>query len=142
MRFGESARLSLGGGSVYYGSVDATPLFVMLLGELQRWGNRREEVDALLPAADRALEWIEKYGDRDGDGYVEYQRTSDRGLRNQGVERLVGLDPLRRRPPRRSPDRRLRGAGLRVRSAAGARTSPASTPTKTTPPASASVPPT
>jgi glycogen debranching enzyme len=84
MRFGESAQLSLGGGSVYYGSVDATPLFVMLLGELQRWGTRRDEVDALLPAADRALEWIETYGDRDGDGYVEYQRTSDRGLKNQG----------------------------------------------------------
>lgn len=84
MRFGESARLSLGGGSVYYGSVDATPLFVMVLGELQRWGYRPEEVDALLPAADRALAWIDEFGDRDGDGYVEYQRTSDRGLQNQG----------------------------------------------------------
>jgi glycogen debranching enzyme len=84
MRFGETAELALGGGSIYYGSIDATPLFVMLLGELQRWGNRRDEVDALLPAADRALEWIEQFGDRDGDGYVEYQRTSDRGLRNQG----------------------------------------------------------
>ena len=84
MRFGESSELSLGGGRVYYGSVDATPLFVMLLGELQRWGNRREEVDALLPAADRALGWIDEFGDRDGDGYVEYLRTSDRGLRNQG----------------------------------------------------------
>jgi glycogen debranching enzyme len=51
---------------------------------LQRWGNRREEVDALLPAADRALEWIDDFGDRDDDGYVEYLRTSDRGLRNQG----------------------------------------------------------
>jgi glycogen debranching enzyme len=84
MRFGESAELSLGGGRIYYGSVDATPLFVMLLGELQRWGNRREEVDALLPAADRALRWIDEFGDRDGDGYVEYLRTSDRGLQNQG----------------------------------------------------------
>ena len=84
MRFGESAELSLGGGRIYYGSVDATPLFVMLLGELQRWGNRREEVDALLPAADRALAWIDEFGDRDGDGYVEYQRTNDRGLENQG----------------------------------------------------------
>jgi len=84
MRFGESAELSLGGGRIYYGSVDATPLFVMLLGELQRWGNRREEVDALLPAADRALAWISEFGDRDDDGYVEYLRTSDRGLRNQG----------------------------------------------------------
>jgi glycogen debranching enzyme len=84
MRFGETASLSLGGGRVYYGTVDATPLFVMLLGELSRWGNRREEVDALLPAADRALDWITNYGDRDGDGYVEYQRTNDRGLENQG----------------------------------------------------------
>jgi glycogen debranching enzyme len=84
MRLGESAALSLGGGRIYYGSVDATPLFVMLLGELQRWGNRRAEVDALLPAADRALAWIDEFGDRDGDGYVEYVRTNDRGLENQG----------------------------------------------------------
>src|SRR3954466_7678910 len=84
MRFGETASLALGGGRVYYGTVDATPLFVMLLGELSRWGSRREEVDALLPAADAALAWINDYGDRDGDGYVEYQRTTDRGLQNQG----------------------------------------------------------
>ncbi len=84
MRFGETASLALGGGRVYYGTVDATPLFVMLIGELSRWGSRREEVDALLPAADAALQWITEYGDRDGDGYVEYQRTTDRGLQNQG----------------------------------------------------------
>ena len=84
MRFGEASSLSLGGGTIYYGTADATPLFVMLLGELRRWGLAREAVDELLPHADRAIEWIEKFGDRDGDGYVEYQRTSDRGLRNQG----------------------------------------------------------
>jgi glycogen debranching enzyme len=84
MRFGETASLTLGGGRVYYGTADATPLFVMVLGELSRWGNTRDEVDALLPAADRALDWITNYGDKDGDGYVEYQRTSDRGLQNQG----------------------------------------------------------
>lgn len=84
MRFGEASSLSLGGGAIYYGTADATPLFVMLLGELRRWGLAREAVDELLPHADRALEWIEKFGDRDGDGYIEYQRTSDRGLRNQG----------------------------------------------------------
>ena len=84
MRFGEASSLSLGGGTIYYGTADATPLFVMLLGELRRWGLAREAVDELLPHADRALEWVEKFGDRDGDGYVEYQRTSDRGLRNQG----------------------------------------------------------
>jgi len=84
MRFGEASSLSLGGGTIYYGTADATPLFVMLLGELRRWGLAREAVDELLPHADRAIEWIEHFGDRDGDGYVEYQRTSDRGLRNQG----------------------------------------------------------
>jgi glycogen debranching enzyme len=84
MRFGEAAGISLGGGTIYYGTADATPLFVMVLGELQRWGSRRGDVDALLPAADRALEWISAYGDKDGDGYVEYERASDRGLVNQG----------------------------------------------------------
>ena len=84
MRFGESSSLALGGGRVYYGTADATPLFVMLVGELTRWGSRRDEVDALIPAVDRALAWITDYGDKDGDGYVEYARTSDRGLLNQG----------------------------------------------------------
>jgi glycogen debranching enzyme len=84
MRFGEAASLSLGGGQVYYGTADATPLFVMLLGELRRWGLAGEIVDQLMPHADRAMEWIEQYGDRDGDGYVEYQRATDRGLVNQG----------------------------------------------------------
>ena len=84
MRFGEASSLSLGGGTIYYGTADATPLFVMLLGELRRWGLAREAVDELLPHADRAIEWMDKFGDRDGDGYIEYQRTSDRGLRNQG----------------------------------------------------------
>ena len=112
MRFGESAELSLGGGRIYYGSVDATPLFVMLLGELQRWGNRREEVDALLPAADRALAWIDEFGDRDGDGYVEYLRTNDRGLAEPGLEGLARLHALRRRPARRR--RRSRCARCRA----------------------------
>ncbi|MEA2844053.1 MAG: hypothetical protein QOJ69_1724, partial [Actinomycetota bacterium] len=84
MRFGEARGLSLGGGDVYYGSADSTPLFVMMLGELRRWGLAPDAVDALMPAADKAMAWIEEYGDRDGDGYVEYQRASDRGLANQG----------------------------------------------------------
>jgi len=84
MRFGDAPSLSLGGGRVYYGSADATPLFVMLLGELRRWGLAPELVDSLLPSADRAMAWISEFGDRDGDGYVEYQRSSDRGLANQG----------------------------------------------------------
>ncbi len=84
MRFGEAPSLSLGGGSIYYGTADATPLFVMLLGELRRWGLAREAVEELLPNAERALEWIERFGDADGDGYVEYHRATDRGLANQG----------------------------------------------------------
>lgn len=84
MRFGSSVRPALGAASVYYGSVDATPLFVMLLGELRRWDRADDLVPALLPHADRALAWITEFGDRDGDGYVEYERRNDAGLANQG----------------------------------------------------------
>ncbi|BBX95102.1 amylo-alpha-1,6-glucosidase [Mycobacterium lacus] len=72
------------GGSIYYGSIDATPLFVMLLAECWRWGADEAVVRSLLPAADAALTWADRYGDRDGDGFVEYQRATDRGLVNQG----------------------------------------------------------
>jgi len=76
--------LTLARGDVYYGSVDATPLFVMLLGEARRWGLDDDTLGRLLPHADRALAWIEQFGDRDGDGYVEYQRRTPDGLANQG----------------------------------------------------------
>ena len=75
---------TLTGGSTYYGSADATPLFVVLLGELSRWGLGDAELSRLLPHADRALAWMRDFGDRDGDGYIEYEKTSDRGLSNQG----------------------------------------------------------
>ncbi|MDQ1494525.1 MAG: hypothetical protein QOG69_1008 [Actinomycetota bacterium] len=84
MRFGSATTDALRGAEIYYGTVDATPLFVVLLGELRRWGLAREAVDQLLPHADRALEWIELYGDRDGDGFVEYDRMTPVGLLNQG----------------------------------------------------------
>ena len=83
VRLGVTAGLSLGG-TAYYGTVDATPLFVSLLGELSRWGLSDDIIDSLVPAADRALEWIGKYGDRDGDGFVEYLRPNTHGLVNQG----------------------------------------------------------
>ncbi len=78
-----SARL-LGGTGRYYGSVDATPLFVMLVAELTRWLGPDERLAALLPAVDRALEWIGRDGDRDGDGFVEYLRSDVHGLEHQG----------------------------------------------------------
>jgi len=84
VRLGVSSGLSLGGKSVYYGSVDATPLFVVVLGAVSRWGFAKDTIAALLPHADRALEWIRDYGDKDGDGFVEYERLNDQGLINQG----------------------------------------------------------
>jgi glycogen debranching enzyme len=87
IRHGESVSGTSGGlhGAAYYGSVDATPLFVMLLGELRRWGVLSGPLaEELLPHADRAMTWIERYGDQDGDGFVEYRRRTDRGLVNQG----------------------------------------------------------
>jgi glycogen debranching enzyme len=70
--------------SAYYGSIDSTPLFVCLLGEAVRFGLDEAELQALLPAADRALAWVSDYGDRDGDLFVEYERLSPHGLVNQG----------------------------------------------------------
>jgi glycogen debranching enzyme len=72
------------GGTAYYGTVDATPLFVVLLAEARRWGVPEDAVRALLPAADAAIRWMDEYGDRDGDGFLEYRRATDRGLVNQG----------------------------------------------------------
>lgn len=76
--------LALAGGSAYYGTVDATPLFVTLLGEARLWGLPADDIAALVPHADRALDWVQDYGDRDGDGFVEYERLNDHGLVNQG----------------------------------------------------------
>jgi glycogen debranching enzyme len=84
VRLDVSSGLALGGKSAYYGSVDATPLFVLTLGSVSRWGFAKDTITALLPHADRALEWIRDYGDKDGDGFVEYQRLNDQGLINQG----------------------------------------------------------
>jgi glycogen debranching enzyme len=83
-RLGLVTDMMLGGSNVYYGTADATSLFVMLLEQAWRWGAPKDEVTALLPHADRALEWILTDGDRDGDCFVEYRRATDRGLVNQG----------------------------------------------------------
>lgn len=74
----------LDGSNVYYGTVDATPLFVMLAAEYLRWSGDRALIDQLLPSIDRALEWMATYGDRQGDGFISYLRTREHGLANQG----------------------------------------------------------
>jgi glycogen debranching enzyme len=76
--------LALSDGDVYYGTVDATPLFVMLVHELWRWGAPLDEITRLRPAVDAALEWLAGPGDPDGDGYVEYAPPASAFLSNQG----------------------------------------------------------
>ena len=84
LRFGELARTGELPHRPYYGSVDATPLWLILFDETYRWTGDLELVRALWPNALAALEWIDRYGDRDGDGFVEYERRTKAGLLNQG----------------------------------------------------------
>ncbi len=67
----------------YYGTLDATPLYLILLSETWRWTDDATLVRSLREPAMRALEWIDRYGDRDGDGFVEYERRTPTGLENQ-----------------------------------------------------------
>jgi glycogen debranching enzyme len=84
LRRGEMARSGEIPHVPYYGSIDATPLWLVLFHEVWRWTGDLDLVHELLPSALRALEWIDRYGDLDGDGFVEYARTSEKGLVNQG----------------------------------------------------------
>jgi glycogen debranching enzyme len=68
----------------YYGSVDSTPLFLILLSETWNWTADEALVQELLPAAYKALDWLDEFGDFDRDGFVEYIRRSPKGLVNQG----------------------------------------------------------
>jgi glycogen debranching enzyme len=68
----------------YFGSVDATPWFLIVLAQYFRWTNDLGFVKELLPNAEAALTWIDEHGDLDGDGFVEYRSRSPRGLLNQG----------------------------------------------------------
>ena len=84
VRLGIDPSLAVGGEPVYYGTADATPLFVMLVDRALRWGVPIPVITELLPAVDAALEWMRTDGDKDGDGFLEYERKTDRGLTNQG----------------------------------------------------------
>ena len=84
LRVGELARTGELPHRPYYGSVDATPLWLILLDETYRWTGDLELVRSLWPNAMAALDWIDKWGDRDGDGFVEYERRTPAGLLNQG----------------------------------------------------------
>jgi glycogen debranching enzyme len=84
MRGGEMAALREVPFAQYYGSVDATPLFVLLAGLYVERSGDDETLKELWPAIEAALRWIDGAGDPDRDGFVEYQRASEQGLANQG----------------------------------------------------------
>jgi glycogen debranching enzyme len=83
LRRGEMTRAGEAPHSPYYGTIDATPLFLILLHETWRWTGSEALLEELYPAAEKALAWIERRLDRD-DGLLRYMRTHTRGLENQG----------------------------------------------------------
>ncbi|MGZ8244343.1 amylo-alpha-1,6-glucosidase [Methylomagnum sp.] len=83
-RSGEMATLGEIPFGRYYGTVDATPLFVILAGHYYRRTSDRDFIRTIWPNIERALAWIDNYGDSDGDGFVEYARHSENGLVQQG----------------------------------------------------------
>ena len=84
IRFGELTHFGERPHSPYFGTADATPLFLVVLDEYERWSGDADLVRELEPAARAALAWIDEHGDGDGDGYVEYaRRNEETGLENQ-----------------------------------------------------------
>ena len=83
-RLGEMARLGEVPFGRYYGTVDATPLFVVLAAACYERTGERALAAELWPHIEAALAWMETYGDADGDGFIEYQRKTPGGLDNQG----------------------------------------------------------
>jgi glycogen debranching enzyme len=84
LRLGEMTAFEERPHSPYYGSADSTPLFLVLLDEYERWTGDRALVAALEREARAAVDWIDSYGDRDHDGFIEYERrNAQTGLENQ-----------------------------------------------------------
>ncbi len=84
LRYGELANLKRIPHTPYFGTVDATPLFLVCLVEMMDWLNDADLFVELLPATIAALAWIDQYGDSDGDGFVEFSERARGGVRNQG----------------------------------------------------------
>jgi glycogen debranching enzyme len=103
VRVGEMAAAGEIPHTPYFGSIDATPLWLMVLASAYSWTDDDDALRELWPNALAALEWIDRFGDRDGDGYVEYERRAPRGLDNQGwkdsTEAVVHPDGERAAPP-------------------------------------------
>lgn len=103
LRFGEMVRLGETPHSPYYGTVDATPLFIIAFCELMNWIGSPALFEELFPAVEAALRWIDEYGDHDGDGFVDYGKASPRGLVHQNWKdshnSLLFLDGSEPSPP-------------------------------------------
>jgi glycogen debranching enzyme len=84
LRHGEMANLREVPFGRYYGTVDATPLFVMLAGAYYERTGDRELIEKLWPNVQAALRWMDEFGDADGDGFIEYAAHGNRGLIQQG----------------------------------------------------------
>lgn len=84
IRYGELANTNQIPFTPYYGTIDATPLFLILLTEYVRWTGDLQIVTTMNKSIEDALNWIDQYGDRDGDLFVEYHQESSKGMANQG----------------------------------------------------------
>ena len=100
---------------LYYGSVDATPLFVLLAGLYAERTGDMSTIAALWPAIEAALGWIDGPGDPDSDGFVEYRRATEQGLANQGWKDSFDAIFHADGSLAEGNDRARRGAGLRLR---------------------------
>jgi glycogen debranching enzyme len=103
LRVGEMARLGEIPHTPYYGTVDATPLWLILVGKHSTWTGETRLFEELRPQIDAALNWMEQYGDVDRDGYVEYSCKIEKGLANQGWkdsgDGIVNADGSLAEPP-------------------------------------------
>ena len=120
-RGGEMAALGEVPFGRYYGSVDATPLFVILAAAHHRRTGDLAFLQSIAPHVQRALDWIERYGDADGDGFVEYARQTPTGLVQQGWKDSHDSVFHEDGTLAERADRARRGAGVRLRRLAGGR---------------------
>jgi glycogen debranching enzyme len=103
LRIGELAHLNEIPQTPYYGTIDATPLFLILIARHAAWTGTLRVFNELREAVEAALAWIARYGDHDGDGYIEYRSLSEKGLINQGWkdsgDAIVNADGSLAQPP-------------------------------------------
>jgi glycogen debranching enzyme len=103
LRFGELAHFNKVPHTPYYGTADATPLYLIVLHETWKWTGDRQLLEQHRDTAERCLDWIDRYGDLDGDGFQEYQGRSAGGLENQGWkdsgDAVVDPNGMRATPP-------------------------------------------